>query len=180
MSQESKREYARETYHWRKEHGVCVKCGKEDAEPGKTLCAECAEKQSVHNKRYWGSLDAEKRQKIIRQTRERSRAQREQRKNLGLCVICGKKAAKGKAHCIECLLKERRRNFERYNTRRVKTDFSEGLCCCCNEPALPDKKFCKKHYDIAQRRAEKARKSQDITKHTWKQDNRLIFIKQKK
>ena len=61
MSQESKREYARETYHWRKAHGVCVKCGKEDAELGKTLCVECAEKQSAHNKRYWGSLDAEKR-----------------------------------------------------------------------------------------------------------------------
>ena len=37
------RTYARDTYHWRKEHGICTRCGKEGAEPHKTLCAECAE-----------------------------------------------------------------------------------------------------------------------------------------
>lgn len=177
------RTYARDTYHWRKEHGICTRCGKEDAEPHKTLCAECAEKQSARNKRYWGSLDTEKRQKFIRQTRERSRAQREQRKSLGLCVICGRKAAKGKAHCVECLIRKRRRNREQYDAKRVKTNFKEGFCSRCNEPVVPGQKLCKKHYDIARCATRKANYvKQEIkrdAKHVWRRDNAVAFRQKK-
>lgn len=173
------RTYARDTYHWRKEHGICTRCGKEDAEPHKVLCAECAEKQSAQNKRYWGSLDEKKRQKSMQRTQERNRARREQRKSMGLCVICGKKAAKGKAHCIECLLKIRRKNHRQRETERVKTDFSEGLCCRCNEPAMPGKKLCKKHYDAAIKGVKAMQGMSPSEKHGWRSDNRLIFRQKK-
>lgn len=177
------RAYARDTYHWRKEHGICTRCGKEDAEPHKALCAECAEKQSAQNKRYWGSLDEKKRQKFMQRTRERNRARREQRKSMGLCVICGKKAAKGKAHCIECLLKIRRRHHEQYEAERVKTDFGEGLCCRCNEPVVPGKKLCAKHYDIALRATKKAnrlnQKKKTNAKHVWQGNNKICFGQKK-
>lgn len=178
------RTYKRETYHWRKAHGICTRCGKEDAEPHRTLCAECAEKRNARNKRYRGSLDAEKRQEFMRRAREQSRAQWERRKSMGLCGICGKKAAKGKAHCIECLLKIRRRNHRRRETERVKTDFGEGLCCRCNEPVVSGKKLCKKHYDIALRATKKANRlnqeKKTNAKHVWQGNNKICFWQKKK
>ena len=32
-TREYRREYNREIYYWRKEHQICVKCGRENAEP---------------------------------------------------------------------------------------------------------------------------------------------------
>ena len=38
---ERMRQYMAETYVWRKERGLCVKCGKEPAEAGKVLGTGC-------------------------------------------------------------------------------------------------------------------------------------------
>ena len=170
--------YSREVRQGHKRHGICVVCGQEDAEPGKTLCAECAEKNAAQGRNHWRSISAEERQKIIQRKVEQKRARREQRESMGLCVVCGKrKAIKGKKHCLECLLKARRANRAQYDAKRVKTNFSEGLCCKCNDPVVPGKKVCARHYDIARRSMEAARKNLSSTKHPWKKDNRWIFKK---
>lgn len=91
-TQEYNRVYARETYHWRKAHGICTRCGKEDAEPHKTLCAECAAKHAARIRRYWAALDEEKRQETLRRKHE----VRTLNKTRGLCIYCGKKGCEGK------------------------------------------------------------------------------------
>ena len=35
--------YLRERYHWLKEHGLCVSCGRVPARAGRVRCAECEE-----------------------------------------------------------------------------------------------------------------------------------------
>ena len=170
-SREYRREYNRETYYWRKEHQICVKCGREDAEPHKVLCAECAEKKRHTAKRYWIGLSEETREKAIQRTSARKRSLKAQ----GLCPRCGRKAAKGKTYCIECLLKARHYSRERYDAKRVKTISADGLCCRCNEPTVPGQKLCKKHYDIARRGAEAARKGLTNAKHVWRRDNAMAF-----
>ena len=174
-TQEYNRVYARETYHWRKAHGICTRCGKEDAEPHKTLCAECAVKHAARIRRYWAALDEEKRQETLRRKHE----VRTLNKTRGLCIYCGKKAVKGRTHCLECALRGKRKGKARLEARRVKTDFSEGLCCRCNEPVMPGKKLCKKHYDAAIKGVKVMQGMSPSEKHGWRSDNRLIF-KQKK
>lgn len=114
-------------------------------------------KNAAQGRNHWRSISAEERRKIIQCKVEQKRARRKQRESMGLCVVCGKrKAIKGKKHCLECLLKARRANRAQYDAKRVKTNFSEGLCCKCNDPVVPGKKVCARHYDIARRSMEAA------------------------
>lgn len=178
--QEYQRIYSHERYEWLKEHGICTNCGQEDAVTGTTLCPECAVKRLEQNAKYWRSLSAETRQKIVQKKSGQRRALREHRKSLGLCVMCGeRKAVDKKLYCIECLIKIRRKNKKYYDARRMKTNFKEGLCCRCNEPAVPGQKLCKKHYDIARRSAEAARRGLTNTDHPWRGDNNMVFGKKK-
>ena len=169
------RAYQRETYQWRKQHRVCVRCGKEDAEPHKVLCAECAAKCAASNKRYWDALDDVSRQKFAQQ----KRALREQLKSMGLCPRCGKKALNGRKHCLECLLKARRVSKQQYEVRRVKTNFTEGTCRYCNEPVEPGKKLCAKHLEIAQHCIQIACSRTPTANHPWRLDNKIVFAKKK-
>lgn len=175
-TREYNRVYSREMYYWRKAHGICTNCGKEDAEPHKVLCAECAEKKQHTAKRYWDDLPEEAREKAIQRVSTRRRSLKAQ----GLCVGCGRKAAKGKAHCIECLLKARRNSRARRDAERVKTNFKEGLCSRCNEPVVLGQKLCTKHLEIARRCAEAARKGLTNVNHPWRDNNKICFQQKKK
>ena len=177
---EYKREYRRETYLWRKTHGICVRCGREDAEPHKTKCVECLGQEAACAKKFRDSMsEAQKREQS-----KRRRLKRDARKTSGLCVCCGKKVSKGKSYCLECWIKERRRKKAQYETRRMKTDFAEGLCCRCNEPALPGKKLCEKHYACVMRGIEVMNRRNQERKasahHIWRRDNNVAFRGKKK
>lgn len=45
--------YRRQQYHQRKDAGLCAKCGKVPARPGKALCAECAQQNSASSRRQY-------------------------------------------------------------------------------------------------------------------------------
>lgn len=81
------------------------------------------------------------------------------------------------------MIKTRRRNKKQYDAKRVKTIFADGFCCRCNEPALPDKMLCAKHYDIARRSMEKVnRLNQErraTANHVWRGDNKICFQQRK-
>ena len=80
MYSENKKKYFKERYRQRKEHGLCIKCGK-PAMTNKTLCKECAEKN-----------------------KNKYREDREFFKTLGLCPKCGKNKLFGSEKtCPECL-----------------------------------------------------------------------------
>lgn len=163
----------RERYYWYKEHGICVSCGQEEAAPGKVRCEECAAK--VTTRRLAAYYRQGKAQQAADLQRHKVRYAR--RKALGRCTDCGKTVSTGKRLCLDCSLRRHRydkRFFDAY--RRVKTDFSDGLCCKCNEPVVPGKKLCARHYAIALENLRKAN-AQRSNDHPRRRDNRLIFNK---
>ena len=169
----------KETYHWLKDHHICTDCGKEDAEPHKTKCAECLEKSRACKKKAYAALDEDARRMKCQRSAERYERLKAQR----ICPKCGRKSSKGFVLCLECKLKGRRRDKERRVERRVKTDFSEGTCSKCNEPVVPGKKVCAKHYDAMVRRIEAVNRRNQERKtrahHIWVRDNDLAFRKRK-
>ena len=41
MTKEERKQYAKEVREWRKAHGICIRCGRFDAEPNRTMCLVC-------------------------------------------------------------------------------------------------------------------------------------------
>ncbi len=166
-------------YYFLKEHHICVCCGQRDAFHNKTMCPECLEKCNKRaSKRY-----AKDKEQILQRKRKRDKALYARRKAEGLCVKCGhKKATKG-VFCLECYVKERKREIERTEKRKRENGGSireiwkeKGLCAQCGEPRIPGKRLCQKHYDIAIKNVQKAK---HYTKW-WRQDNQLLFMKKEK
>ena len=58
---EAHRARIRATYHWYKAHGICIACGHEDVEPGKTRCAECAMKAAARDRAAYYERSGERR-----------------------------------------------------------------------------------------------------------------------
>lgn len=116
---------ARELYHWRKEHGICPRCKVRDAEPGRTLCFECAEYQRINNPKYQSK---EKKRDLNKKRAERLRS-------AGLCKTCGKKPVykhNGRTYveCYECHIK----TINRARKKREDTGHhwvEQGLCIWC-------------------------------------------------
>lgn len=166
-------------YYFLKEHHICVKCGQRDAFRNKTMCPECLEKeQKKGRKRY-----AENREQILQRKKKRNKALYARKKAEGLCVKCGQKKATKGVYCLECYVKERKREIEKTEKRKrenggyIREIWKEkGLCAQCGEPTLPGKRLCQKHYEIAVKNAENARKYSK----RWQQDNQLLFMKKRK
>ena len=101
----------------RREAGLCLRCGKSEPVPERTLCASCNEKQNRAGRARDARLRAEgKPRRDPAQAklyeRERSRRERAARTAEGLCGRCGKEpAAPGRSSCEPCL--EKRRETDR-------------------------------------------------------------------
>ena len=78
-----------ETYHKRKESGVCVRCGRKEATVG-TKCLECYAKHK-RVKDEW-----------------RNRNLVKGYADSGLCIRCGNEPETGRNLCVECLEKSRK------------------------------------------------------------------------
>lgn len=165
--------YDRLTYNYYKEHGICVKCHRRDAALTHVLCDECAPKV----RRYEQHIDPSK----LNEKRDKRMERYYYRKAAGLCVQCGKrKAYNGGVFCMDCTLRRRRRRAPILAARKKKTNFSEGLCMLCNEPALPGKKLCERHYKVRAANIEKARAHRPSREHfPWVKDNVRAFMKRK-
>ena len=71
---------------------------------------------------------------------EEQREWRAERKRLGLCRSCKKKAKPGKTMCRQCLAKA-----VRDRTKCARAKVANGLCRECTTPSLPGMNFCAKH-----------------------------------
>ena len=135
-------------YEYYKKHGVCVWCQRREAEPGKTLCYECAEKdrKRAHDKYYANH------EKSLENNRRGYARRREKRKALGICTRCGsRKAMPGHTLCLECNIKMNRyaRERKRKNGAIPKEARMEGLCIRCGAPVVPGKKLCRRCYEAS-------------------------------
>jgi len=109
-------------YDFYKIHGICVKCGRSDAEPGHVMCGVCAGKQAESRLAKWSALSAEEKDAARAKGREKRNALRRKRRADGLCIYCGKPGYNGGACCYEHMLENRRRQRE----RTAKKSFGEA------------------------------------------------------
>lgn len=107
-SRERKKQYQKETRQWRKEHHICVTCGKQDAAIGFVQCGECIERKI--NEYY-----ANKERHNATCTARKKRLQ-----EAGLCVTCGKpRSEKSKVYCDKHLEKRRVYDKKRHRSKKV-------------------------------------------------------------
>lgn len=95
-------ELHRESYLWYKDGGICPRCKKAWAAPGKVYCETCTRKRKYSmDKRDPGrtkrrAYDAERKAKLI---------------ELGICVDCAKRpAVAGRRKCAQCQAKQNESN----------------------------------------------------------------------
>lgn len=126
--------------------GLCALCGHEYAEPNKTKCFKCAEKDRLRQEKYRESEDYRENQS------KGSKKRYQYRKEKGLCVVCGKKQQEKGLKCISCYNKVKA-NRRRYNDKHgIPTDISRaerisyGLCYICGETGYDGHRVCRKHY----------------------------------
>lgn len=123
---------ASSTYQNRKASGICVRCGKRTAEPGRMRCAECAEKHRVDRKETRAWLLSK-----------------------GYCPKCGKERLWGDEKvCLECAAKRyasfvrggeiAKRKAALANRKHREKMKDLGRCIVCGKPAVPGKGRCKK------------------------------------
>ena len=129
----------------KKKHHICPHCGKQDAYTlaGRTLCAECAERERVRKETSRKAPEARKKEN------EYAKAERARRRAANLCLYCGKRpAAQGHTMCGVCLAKQRRykNRRDREKGRRMWDERTNGTgCFMCGEPCVEGKKLCEKH-----------------------------------
>ena len=136
--QEYQRERRRRLYQERTSAGLCSKCGRAAARPGRTTCEACARKHRDHDKirharakakgLLYGGRDPEAKRKSGRKS---SRRRTEARKAAGLCIRCGHgRPEEGRSMCEPC--RENRRQAKK--ARRLERK-AAGLCVRCAAPS---------------------------------------------
>lgn len=137
---EYQRAYARERYHWLKEHGICVKCGSEKAAKGKVRCEKCLEKGRIYLQENRAKYENYKNQRKERQ-KAYAHERYYRRKEHGICVQCGKKqAVKGKVYCKMCAANKREYTNALYRSKIVE-----------------DENFKNRYYEMAKKYSKKTR-----------------------
>ncbi len=146
---ETRRERERERHKRRTDErraqGLCIKCGKDRAAPGRSLCEACLERgREAQRARYdrrkaagdsYGGRNPESRRRMAR---ERTRKRRRERKEAGLCVRCGELApAEGSVVCEACREARRAEEKKLYEKRR-----SRGLCGRCGVEVINNASTC--------------------------------------
>ena len=129
-------DYRKSTRKFDIENGLCTRCHKEYATPGKKMCEVCAVIDNSYPRKK-KSEECLERDKINDKLRQQERI-----KN-GMCAKCGKHAiSKGSTRlCLDCLIKDRNSHKRRH---RAKTQIlrwerpAHGLCYRCGEPYEPN------------------------------------------
>lgn len=138
-------------YEWYKNAGICVKCHKENATPGRTMCFDCLEKDKVKAEKW-----REEHHEYAKAYYARRKEIREEKKVSGICLYCRKPATHG-FYCYECSIKWKRagqKHNEKMRLNRLERGLipekrkTEGLCLWCGQPAIPKLNCCQKHREM--------------------------------
>ena len=168
----------KERYQWYKSHGICVRCGKEKADKGRTRCLQCRF-IDIDNARKWQAANKE------RITEYNKKAQRERRESLkaqGLCQICAK-PSDGRVICRRCAIPRNIKQNEKRHANGVMPRDMMGdgeYCFFCGQPVKhKGDKSCsachKRNADIANSNRLKI----DYMEHKWRKAEMLSFERRK-
>lgn len=142
IAKENQKAYSRELYAWRKENGICVECGKNDAWYNHLCCPECIEKQNNRSAKSRANITEERKQEYNEQQRNSRKSLRRYREDNNLCITCGKPRTVGN-YCLECNIKRLKRNEQQRIKRRIQNTYKvnkkqfkimNGLCVRCGNP----------------------------------------------
>ncbi|MDE0383227.1 MAG: hypothetical protein OXI22_05030 [Defluviicoccus sp.] len=118
----------------RRAAGLCLKCGKAEPAPERTLCEPCLEKRRAADRARTARLRAEGKprrdpERTREYERERSRQQHAERRAAGICTKCGKaQASPDRTLCEPCA--EVRRAHDRARHAKAKAED-------CGDAAMP-------------------------------------------
>ncbi len=118
----------------RRAAGLCLKCGKTEPAPERTLCEPCAEKRRAADRARSARLRAERKPKrkpaqAKQYERERSRRLHFERKAAGICTRCGKAPARPeRTTCEPCAEQHRARDRARHARAKAEGIPPTVLC----------------------------------------------------
>ena len=164
---------------WLNEHGICRDCGQRDVEPNTQLCFECSERKYKKAKEYY----EKNKEKILEQTRQRSKMIYAERKEKGICVKCGKRqSVKDKTLCLDCYAKKKRKKDPRWNNEFPRSMRPElGLCYVCAKQLNKHKSLCDTCLEMGREKMKKINSNPTdgmiAQRERWKKDNDAAFSK---
>jgi hypothetical protein len=157
---------------WYIEHHICYVCRRENAEPNKQMCWECAEKSRVFQRKKYHQNRAAN----IADSSQRRRERKAKRLELGLCVECGKRPHdEGHKTRIYCRRKELRLQKERRQQKGALPSELRGdgtYCYACCQPKCNGTKICGDCIESLRARAANARAHVDLSAHKWTAEKR--------
>lgn len=140
----------KEEYEWLKAHKICVTCRSDTATRG-TQCDLCADKDLERKEKRLAAMTLEEKQALREKNKEYLRKRYAERKEKGLCYVCGKPVYKNHSRCYECYLQEKRK--DRIRQERKKKNYMEiGKCRICGKEVVKGKKLCQEHLEQARER----------------------------
>ena len=136
-SRDYERKRSRREAAARKAEGLCSRCGREPAAPGRSSCEMCLEKRREPDRaRYaagkaaglaYGGANVEAKR---RAGRAKSKRRQKARREAGLCIRCGKRPpVEGGTTCAPCRGKRQAAERRQYAERRTA-----GCCTRCGGP----------------------------------------------
>lgn len=164
------RERARRQTADRLARGVCAKCGRNPAEPGRRLCGPCAEtRREAERIRYanaraaglkYGGRNIEPKR---RSARAASRNRRQARRESGRCLRCGRRPpVEGGATCEPCRETRQAAERELYAARRAS-----GLCARCGAPTTDRGSTCARCLALEAERGRPERRNARSRQRYW-------------
>lgn len=159
---EANRRYAKELREWRKSLGICTRCGKFDAEPGKTMCLTCLMDSREYGREYY-----RKKAKAMTEDEKRVRSEKtsrryHERKELGICPQCSRPRHENHAYCYEHYISMKRAQARHY--RKKHPVRPPGTCKLCGGEPVPGHKMCPVHYKEYSERMTKLNKERSKQK----------------
>lgn len=97
-------------YYWYKSHGICVDCHAETADKGKTRCWRCRTRNNECSAERRAKQTEEQKQARVEYQKTYNYRIYHERKEMGICVVCGKRKADKYVRCEIC---EKRMNYNR-------------------------------------------------------------------
>lgn len=143
MTKEEKKQYAKEVREWRKAHGICIRCGKFDAEPGKTMCLicmmDCRDYAREQYRKKTETMTEEERQARNEANRRRYSEKRES----GICQQCSNPVFRNHAYCYKHYISQ---SHAHGRERKKKYPYHPiGTCRICGAEPEPGFKMCPTH-----------------------------------